>query len=151
MAGADCAGCGDWSERVHSSYLRFPADVPSAGKRVRLCLRVRRFVCENALCERRTFVEQIAGLTRRHGRWTERLRSTLAAVGLALAGRAGARMASVFGVALFTGLGSGCSALWKAPRQCHCSMFTRDDSTRPPATAAPLDRPSPGERTPSSA
>lgn len=49
-------------------------------------------------CERRTFVEQIAGLTRRYSRWTERLRSVLAAVGLALAGRAGARMASVFGV-----------------------------------------------------
>ncbi len=30
--------------------------------------------------------------------WTERLRSTLAAVGLALAGRAGARMASVLGL-----------------------------------------------------
>ncbi|MFE7791558.1 transposase family protein [Streptomyces sp. NPDC057460] len=100
MTGSDCAGCGGWSEQVHSSYLRFPADVPSAGKRVRLCLRVRRFVCGNALCERRTFVEQIAGLTRRYGRWTERLRSTLAAVGLALAGRAGARMAGVFGVAV---------------------------------------------------
>ncbi|MEV8536191.1 ISL3 family transposase [Streptomyces sp. NPDC051211] len=100
MAGADCVGCRGWSERVHSSYLRFPADVPSAGKRVRLCLRVRRFICGNALCERRTFVEQVAGLTRRYGRWTERLRSTLAAVGLALAGRAGARMAGVFGVAV---------------------------------------------------
>ncbi|MFE7359155.1 ISL3 family transposase, partial [Streptomyces sp. NPDC057543] len=41
MAGANCAGRRGWSERVHSSYLRFPADVPSAGKRVRLCLRVR--------------------------------------------------------------------------------------------------------------
>ncbi|MFE5097279.1 transposase [Streptomyces sp. NPDC056638] len=100
LAGANCAGCRGWSERVHSSYLRFPADVPSAGKRVRLCLRVRRFICGNASCERRTFVEQIAGLTRRYGRWTERLRSTLAAVGLALAGRAGARLAGVFGVAV---------------------------------------------------
>lgn len=84
MAGADCVGCRGWSERVHSSYLRYPADVPSAGKRVRLCLWVRRFICGNALCERGTFVEQIAGLTRRYGRWTEPLRSTLAAVGLAL-------------------------------------------------------------------
>lgn len=40
------------------------------------------------------------GLTRRYGRRTERLRSTLAAVGLALAGRAGARMASCFGVSV---------------------------------------------------
>ncbi|CAM5631170.1 hypothetical protein SALBM311S_08203 [Streptomyces alboniger] len=40
------------------------------------------------------------GLTRRHSRWTERLRSTLAAVGLAPAGRAGARMARAFGVSV---------------------------------------------------
>ncbi|MEU7646276.1 transposase [Streptomyces huasconensis] len=38
------------------------------------------------------------GLTRRHSRWTERLRSTLAVAGLALAGRAGARWARAFGV-----------------------------------------------------
>ncbi|MFE1315714.1 hypothetical protein [Streptomyces sp. NPDC058755] len=40
------------------------------------------------------------GLTRRYSRWTERLRSALAMVGLALAGRAGARMAGVFGVSV---------------------------------------------------
>lgn len=86
--------------RVHSSYLRFPADVPSGGLRVVLSLRVCRFACRLASCLRRTFVGQVPGLTRRYGRWTERLRSTLAAVGLALAGRAGARMASVFGVSV---------------------------------------------------
>ncbi|MFC5958820.1 transposase family protein [Streptomyces pratens] len=94
-AGAACPGCGSGSGRIHSSYLRFPADVPSAGRRVVLCLRVRRFFCRDASCGRRTFVEQMPGLTRRYSRWTERLRSTLAAVGLALAGRAGARMAGL--------------------------------------------------------
>ena len=59
-----------------------------------------RFRCREASCGRWTFVEQMPGLTRRYSRWTERLRSTFAAVGLALAGRAGARMASVFGVAV---------------------------------------------------
>lgn len=98
--GSACSGCGNWSIRVHSSYLRFPADVPSAGRRVVLCLRVRRFACPVASCGRRTFVEQVPGLTRRYGQWTERLRSTLAAVGLALAGRAGARMAGIFGVSV---------------------------------------------------
>ncbi|WP_436961266.1 transposase [Streptomyces sp. SudanB182_2057] len=39
-------------------------------------------------------------LTRRHGQRTERLRSSLAAVGLALAGRAGARIARVLGVSV---------------------------------------------------
>ncbi|MFD3717040.1 transposase family protein [Streptomyces sp. NPDC058674] len=99
-AGAVCPGWGSWSARVHSSYLRFPADVPSAGRRVVLQLRVRRFRCRNAKCPRRTFVEQIPGLTRRYGQRTERLHSALAAVGLALAGRAGARLAALFGVSV---------------------------------------------------
>ncbi|WP_408053909.1 ISL3 family transposase [Streptomyces sp. CMC78] len=100
VAGSDCPGCGSWSRRIHSSYLRFPADVPSGGRRVVLCLRVRRFLCPAISCGRRTFAEQMPGLTRRYGRRTERLRSTLAAVGLALAGRAGARMARVFGLSV---------------------------------------------------
>ncbi|MFJ3964801.1 transposase family protein [Streptomyces sp. NPDC090036] len=97
-AGASCPLCGTWSDRVHGSYLRFPADVPSGGRSVVLRLRVRRFTCPNASCGRQTFVEQISGLTRRHGQRTERLRSTLSDIGLALAGRAGARMARVLGV-----------------------------------------------------
>ncbi|GHA76734.1 hypothetical protein GCM10010345_93320 [Streptomyces canarius] len=97
-AGAECPDCGSESTRVHSSYLRFPADVPSGGRLVVLRLRVRRFFCPEPSCARRTFAEQMPGLTRRHSRWTERLRSTLAAVGLALAGRAGARMARAFGL-----------------------------------------------------
>ncbi len=40
------------------------------------------------------------GLPRRHSRWTERLRPALAALGLALAGRAGARVAQAFGVSI---------------------------------------------------
>ncbi|WSX95166.1 ISL3 family transposase [Streptomyces sp. NBC_00890] len=78
----------------------FPADVPSGGRRVALCLRVRRFLCSVISCGRRTFAEQLPGLTRRYGRRTERLRSTLAEVGLAPAGRAGARLARVFGVSV---------------------------------------------------
>ncbi|MFG2903253.1 transposase family protein [Streptomyces zaomyceticus] len=95
--GASCPGCGVWSAKVHGFYLRFPAGVPSAGRRVVLQVRFRRFACRNVECGRRTFVEQLPGLTRRNGQRTERLRSTLAAVGLALAGRAGARLAAIVG------------------------------------------------------
>ncbi|MEV7536812.1 hypothetical protein AB1388_28995 [Streptomyces hydrogenans] len=56
--------------------MRFPADAPSAGRSVVLQLRVRRFACRNSECTCRTFVEQIPGLTRRHGQRTERLRAT---------------------------------------------------------------------------
>ena len=45
--GSVCPGCRTWSSRVHSSYLRFPADVPSARQRVLLCLKVRRFFCSD--------------------------------------------------------------------------------------------------------
>ncbi len=93
---AACPGCGCWSRRIHGSYLRFPRDLPAAGKLVVLSLRVRRFVCVEEPCQRRTFAEQVPGLTRRFGRRTERLRSALVAVGLALADRAGARMTNVF-------------------------------------------------------
>ncbi|MFD4611344.1 ISL3 family transposase [Streptomyces sp. NPDC058440] len=95
---AACPGCGRWSGRIHGSYLRFPRDLPTAGMFVVVSLRVRRFVCAEDSCPRETFAEQVPGLTRRFGRRTERLRSTLVSVGLALAGRAGARMAEVFGV-----------------------------------------------------
>ncbi|MFF5924359.1 transposase family protein [Streptomyces flavochromogenes] len=40
-----CPSCGCSSSRIHSSYLRLTADVPSAGRRVVLCLRIRSFFC----------------------------------------------------------------------------------------------------------
>ncbi|MFD9280220.1 transposase family protein [Streptomyces mirabilis] len=94
---AACPGCGCWSGRIHGSYVGIPRDLPAAGKFVVVSLRVRRFVCAEDSCPRKTFAEQVAGLTRRFGRRTERLRSALVSVGLALAGRAGARMTDVFG------------------------------------------------------
>ncbi|MGW7674358.1 ISL3 family transposase [Streptomyces sp. NPDC054775] len=59
---------------------------------------VRRFFCPATACGRRTFVEQVLGLTRRHGRVAERLRQTMSAIGLVLAGRAGARLSQVMGI-----------------------------------------------------
>ena len=44
-------------------------------------------------CPARTFAEQVEGLTTRHARRTPLLRGMLEAIGLALAGRAGARLA----------------------------------------------------------
>ncbi|MEV6424929.1 ISL3 family transposase [Streptomyces sp. NPDC051662] len=90
-------------ERVDPGAQLLPAvssGRAEGGRLVVLQLRVRRFFCPEPSCARRTFAEQMPGLTRRHSRWTERLRSTLAAVGLAPAGRAGARMARAFGVSI---------------------------------------------------
>ncbi|MFB6436526.1 transposase family protein [Streptomyces sp. NPDC056411] len=86
-----CPGCGCWSGRIHGSCLRFPRDLPTAGKFVVVSLRVRRFVCEEESCERMTVAEQVPGLTRRFGRRTERLRSTPVSVGRSCARGPGRR------------------------------------------------------------
>ncbi|WP_078953906.1 ISL3 family transposase [Streptomyces globisporus] len=99
-AGAECPGCGRRSNRVHGSYPCSPADLPSGGRRVVLRLRVRRFTCADASCQRQTFGERVPGLSRRHAQRTERPRRALVEVGLALAGRAETRRADVFGISV---------------------------------------------------
>ncbi|MGC7100709.1 transposase family protein [Amycolatopsis lurida] len=60
-----CRSCGVGSGRVHSRYHRRVADVPIAGVPVVLCLRMRRFFCNNTSCTARTFAEQVEGLDQR--------------------------------------------------------------------------------------
>ena len=57
-------------------------------------LQVRRFFCHNRDCGKKTFAEQVPGLTTRYGRWSAGLTEALRAVALALGGRAGARLAA---------------------------------------------------------
>ncbi|MEV8328958.1 ISL3 family transposase [Kitasatospora sp. NPDC056731] len=90
--GASCPGCGAWSERVHSGYERRVTDTAVSGQELVLHLRVRRFFCDSSGCGKRTFAEQITGLTFRYGRCTVPLRKLREAVALALGGRAGARL-----------------------------------------------------------
>jgi transposase len=90
---AVCPACGRASARVHGWYERRLADAPVAGRAVVIRLRVRKFVCETLGCARHIFVEQLAGLTVRHGRRSLQLFGLLAAIAFALAGRAGARFA----------------------------------------------------------
>jgi transposase len=63
-----------------------------------LVLSVRRLFCNNQRCQRRTFAEQVEGLTVRYGRRTPLLRGLLEQPAVALAGRAGARLAQVLQV-----------------------------------------------------
>ncbi|MFD9824874.1 ISL3 family transposase [Streptomyces violascens] len=86
-----CPDCTTASHRVHSTYERRLADSPVGGRPVLIRLTVRRLYCENAQCPRRTFVEQVGGLTVRYGRRTPVWCRVLEAVAVALAGRAGAR------------------------------------------------------------
>ncbi|MGH3515261.1 MAG: ISL3 family transposase, partial [Pseudonocardiaceae bacterium] len=95
---AACPGCGGESARVHSRYERRLTDAAVAGRRVEIRLRVRRFFCDAQDCGVRTFAEQVAGLTARYARCTVLFRGMLESIGLALAGRAGARLATGLGL-----------------------------------------------------
>lgn len=91
-APAPCPGCGTASGRVRSRYDRHLSDTATAGREVLIRLRVRRLFCDNAECAKTTFAEQVPELARRHARRTTILERVLAAVALALGGRAGARL-----------------------------------------------------------
>jgi transposase len=95
-AGGSCPRCGVVSGRVHSWYERRLADAAAGGQRVVIRLRARRFFCMAPRCPARTFAEQIDGLTRAYARRTLVLGRMLEAIALALAGRAGARLAGGF-------------------------------------------------------
>jgi transposase len=99
-AGAGCPACGTWSSRVHSGYVRTLADGPAGGRPVLIRLAVRRFLCRNPACKAVTFAEQVDGLTGRYLRRSLPLLGLLAQVALALAGRAGARLAAALGAAV---------------------------------------------------
>ncbi|WP_423247762.1 transposase family protein [Streptomyces achmelvichensis] len=82
--------CGQSSAGVHGRYVRKLRDVAVGGLGVVIELSIRRFRCENSACPAVTFAEQITGPTTPHSRRT--LRGVLTQIGLALAGRAGARL-----------------------------------------------------------
>jgi transposase len=99
-AGAACPACGVWSSRVHSGYVRTLQDGPAGGRPVVIRLAVRRLFCGNPACTVVTFAEQVEGLTGRYLRRSLPLLGLLAQIALALAGRAGARLAAVLGAAV---------------------------------------------------
>jgi len=111
-----CPGCGCSSGRVHSRYVRTLRDLSACGRPVRVQLTVRRFVCRAPACSRRTFVEQVAGATARYRRATVRLESVLHAIGVALGGEAGSRLAGAIGTAV------GGDALLRLLRRDHDAM-----------------------------
>ena len=65
-----CPSCGRLSRRVHSRYERRLADGPVGGRRVVIRLQVRRLFCDAPACGKRTFAEQVPGLTARYERKT---------------------------------------------------------------------------------
>ena len=95
---AACPRCGQRAGRVHSVYVRRLADAPVGRQPVTIWLAVRRFFCGNADCGAVAFAEQVEGLTTRRARRTPALARALTAIALALAGRAGSRLAGTLGL-----------------------------------------------------
>ncbi len=70
-----------------------------AGCPVMIRLTVRRFFCPGSECAKVTFAEQVPGLTVRHSRRSPLRTLALEAIGLALGGRAGERLAGALSLA----------------------------------------------------
>ncbi|WP_234314260.1 MULTISPECIES: transposase family protein [unclassified Streptomyces] len=96
-AEAACPDCGCFSDRVHDRYQRELKDLPLADQGFVIRLTVRRFICGTVDCPRRTFAESFSRPAAPYARFTTRLNRALERVGLALAGRAGARLAAQLG------------------------------------------------------
>ena len=91
-----CPLCHVQTPRVHSRYTRTLADVPWGAYAVRLQLQVRKFFCDNPTCPRQIFTERLPMVAAPWARRTLRLAQYLSALGLALGGQAGARLAARF-------------------------------------------------------
>jgi transposase len=91
---AECPLCGARSRRIHSRYNRQVADLPCAGKQIRLRVITRRFVCEVPHCRRRIFAERFGDdVLPSRSRRTARLECIVHHLGLALGGRPAATFA----------------------------------------------------------
>jgi len=97
---AACPKCGTVSRRIHSRYRRTLADAAVGGRPAVIVLAVRRFFCADPGCPRKTFAEQVDGLTSRYARKTPLLAGMLGSIAVALAGRAGSRLAARLGARL---------------------------------------------------
>lgn len=83
---------------MHGRYQRWVRDTALGGVPVVFRLLVRRFRCGNPGGRRRTFAEQVAGLTTEHARFSPPLAAALTSIAVAMAGRAGARLAVSLGM-----------------------------------------------------
>ena len=93
-----CPVCQTASRQVHCYYTRTVTDLCWADFQVQLKLHVRRFVCSNAMCTRRTFAERLGEPIKAYARKTKRYASRLQTIGLMLGGNAGALLAKRLGL-----------------------------------------------------
>ncbi|MFE0631243.1 ISL3 family transposase [Streptomyces sp. NPDC058864] len=87
-----CPDCRRQARRIHSTYQRTLTDRPLASHQVTVRLRVRRYFCDRKRCSRKTFVEQVPGLSERHRRSSVELTGWLRSIAVELGGRPAGRL-----------------------------------------------------------
>jgi transposase len=95
---ASCPRCATLSSSIHSRYQRHLRDLPWGTCPIRIQLTVRKFECRNASCPRRIFTERVPEIVAPYARKTQRLIAALQALGVALGGQAGVRLAHRLGL-----------------------------------------------------
>lgn len=80
------------SRSIHSYYRRKPADLPCAGRPIRLLLTAKKFFCRVTTCPRKIFTERLPELLQPSSRLTTRLRTALQEIGFATSGKGGERL-----------------------------------------------------------
>jgi transposase len=91
---AICPRCAVSSSSIHSRYQRHLTDLPWGTHSVHLQLTVRKFFCRNPTCTHRIFTERLPDFVAAYARHTSRVVAALRAIGMALGGNAGARLAA---------------------------------------------------------
>jgi len=90
---ARCPDCQRRTRRAHSWFIRVVAEVSLGVVPVSLHLHARRYRCLNAACPRQTFRERLPEVAPPYQRRTPHVRQHLEAIGFALGGQAGQRLA----------------------------------------------------------
>src|SRR5688500_11914097 len=91
---AVCPRCQTDSTHRHSRYWREVQDLPLGERTVTLRLHLNRYRCRQSTCSQQTFREQHPNVVIKWGRSTVRHTTAIQAVGLALGGAPGSRLAA---------------------------------------------------------
>lgn len=114
----NCPQCHQHADKVHSRYVRRPADLPWMGCAVQLELHVRRFFCTNPACPQKIFTERLPSVVAPYARHALRLADLLTLVGFALGGEAGQKLTRSMGAE------TGPDALLRQIRACPSAEVT---------------------------
>ncbi len=93
-ATSTCPNCGGQSSSIHGRYARTLRAEPCLGHTLTFDVTARKFACRTPGCPRRVFCERIPELAKSSARTTADLADSHRAIGMALGGEAGSRLAA---------------------------------------------------------